>query len=54
LLTKNFQIVAQQYSVQFREHTLQQLAAFIQGKNEQVKALERVQPTPPKMHLSHP
>jgi len=36
------------------EHTLQQLASFTQGKHEHVKALQRLQPTPPKMNLTRP
>jgi len=39
-LPKNLQVDAQQYNLQFTEHTLQQLASFTQGKNEQVKALQ--------------
>jgi len=53
-LPKHFQVDAQQYNLQFTEHILQQLASFAQGKNEQVKALQRLQPTPPKMYLARP
>jgi len=53
-LPKHLQVDAQQYNLQFTEHTLQQLASFTQGKHEQVKALQRLQPTPPKMYLARP
>jgi len=53
-LPKHLQVDAQQYDLQFTGHTLQQLASFTQGKHEQVKALERLQPTPPKMYLERP
>ncbi|OSX77706.1 hypothetical protein BU14_0136s0004 [Porphyra umbilicalis] len=53
-LPKHLQVDAQQYNLQFTEHTLQQLASFTQGKHEQVKALQRLQPTPPKMYLERP
>jgi len=53
-LPKHLQVDAQQYSLQFTEHTLRQLASFTQGEHEQVKALQRLQPTPPKMHLARP
>jgi len=53
-LLKNLQVDAQQYNVQFTEHTLQQLASSTQGKHEQVKALQRPQPTPRKMYLARP
>jgi len=53
-LPKHLQVDAQQYNLQFTEHTLQQLASFTQGKHEQVKALHRLQPTPPKMYLARP
>jgi len=53
-LPKHLQVHAQQYNLQFTEHTLQQLASFTQGKHEQVKALQRLQPTPPKMYLARP
>ena len=39
-LPKHLQVDAQQYNLQFTEHTLQQLASFTQGKHEQVKALQ--------------
>jgi len=51
-LPKRLQVDSQQYNLQFTEHTLQQLASFIQGKHEQVKALQRLQPTPPRMYLA--
>jgi len=41
-LPKHLQVDAQQYNLQFPEHTLQQLASFTQGKHEQVKALQRL------------
>jgi len=53
-LPKHLQADAQQYNLQFTEHTLQQLASFTQGKHEHVKALQRLQPTPPKMYLARP
>jgi len=53
-LPKHLQVDAQQYNLQFMEHTLRQLASFTQGKHEQVKALQRLQPTPPKMYLARP
>jgi len=53
-LPKHLQVDLQQYNLQFTEHTLQQLASFTQGKHEQVKALQRLQPTPPKMYLARP
>jgi len=53
-LPKHLQVDARQYNLQFTEHTLQQLASFTQGKYEQIKALQRLQPTPPKMYLSRP
>jgi len=53
-LPKHLQMDAQQYTLQFTEHTLQQLASFTQGKHEQVKALQRLQPTPRKMYLARP
>jgi len=53
-LPKHSQVDAQQYNLQFKEHTLHQLASFTQGKNEQVKALQRLQPTPRKMYLARP
>jgi len=53
-LPKHLQVDAQQYNLQFTEHTLQQLASFTEGKHEQVKALQRLQPTPPKMYLARP
>jgi len=45
-LPKHVQVEAEQYNLQFTEHTLQQLASFTPGKHEQVKALQRLQPTP--------
>jgi len=45
---------AQQCNLQLTKHTLQQLASFTKSKHEQVKALERLQPTPPKMYLARP
>jgi len=51
---RHLQVDAQQYSLQLTKHTLQQLASFTQGKHEHVKALKRLQPTPPKMHLARP
>jgi len=53
-LPKHLQVDAQQYNLQFTEHSLQQLASFTQGKHEQVKALQRLQRTPPKMYLARP
>jgi len=53
-LLKHLQVDAQQYNLQFTEHTLQQLASFTPGKHEQVKALQPLQPTPPKMYLAGP
>jgi len=53
-LPKHLQVDAQQYNLQFTEHTLQQLASFTLGKDEQVKALQRLQSTPPKMYLARP
>jgi len=53
-LPKHLKVDAQQYNLQFTEHTLQQLASFTQGRHEQVKALQRLQPTPPKMYLARP
>jgi len=53
-LPKHLQVDAQQYNLQFTEHTLQQLASFTQGKHEQVKALQRLQPTPPMVYLERP
>ena len=53
-LPKNLQVDAQQYNLQFTEHTLQQLASFTHGKHEQVKARQRLRPTPPKMYLARP
>ena len=47
-LLNHLQVDAQQYNLQFTEHTLQQLASFTQGKHEQVKALQRLEPTPPR------
>jgi len=51
-LPKHLQVDPHQYNLQFTEHTLQQLASFTQGKHEQVRALQRLQPTPPKMYLA--
>jgi len=45
---------SQQYNLQSTEHTLQQLASLTLGKHEQVKAFQRLQPTPPKMYLARP
>jgi len=53
-LPKHLQVDAQPYNLQFTERTLQQLASFTLGKHEQVKALQRLQPTPPKMYLARP
>jgi len=53
-LPKHFQVNAQQYNLQFMEHTIQQLASFTEGKHEQFKALQGHQPTPPKMYLARP
>jgi len=53
-LPKNFQEDSQQYNFQLTEHTLQQLASVNQGKHEEVKALQRLQPTPLKMYLARP
>jgi len=53
-LPKHLQVEAQQYNLQFTEHTLQQLLSFTHGKHEQVKALQRLLPTPPKMYLARP
>jgi len=53
-LPKRLLVDAQQYNLQFTEHTLQQPASFTQGKHEQVKALQRLQPTPPKMYVARP
>jgi len=53
-LPKHLQVYAQKYNLQFTEHTLQQLASFTQGKHAQVKALQRLQPTPPKMYQARP
>jgi len=53
-LPKHLQVDAQQYNLQFTGYTLQQLASFTQGKHEQVKALQRLQPTPPKVYLARP
>jgi len=36
------------------EHTIQQLASLTQAKHKQVEALQRLQPTPPKMYLARP
>jgi len=36
------------------EHTLHQIASFTQGRHELVKALQRLQPTPPKMYPARP
>jgi len=51
-LPKHLQVDAEQCNLQFTEHTLQQLASFTQGKHEQVKALQRLQPTPPNTYLA--
>jgi len=48
------QVDAQQYHLQLTEHTLHQFASFTQGKNEHVKTLQRLQPTPLKMDLARP
>ena len=53
-LPKHLQVDAQGYNLQFMEHALQQLPSFTQGKHKQVKALQRLQPTPPKMYLARP
>jgi len=53
-LPKHFQVDAQQYNLQLTEHTLQQLASFTQGKHGQVKALQRLHPTPAKMYVARP
>ena len=53
-LPEHLQVDAQQYNLQFMEHTLQQVASFNQGKHEQVKALQRLQPTVPNMYLARP
>jgi len=53
-LPNHLQVDAQQCNLQFTEHTLQQLASFTQGKHEQVKALQRLQPNPRKMYLARP
>jgi len=48
-LPKHLQVDAQQYNLQFPEHTLQQLASFSQGKYEQVRALQRLPKAKPRM-----
>jgi len=53
-LPKHLQVDAQKCNLQFTEHSLQQLASFTQGKHELFKALQRLQPTPPKMYLARP
>jgi len=53
-IPKHLQVDAQHDNVHFTERTLQQLASFTQRKRGQVKALERLQPTPPKIHLVRP
>jgi len=53
-LPKDLQVDAQQENLQFTEHTLQQLASCTQGKHGQEDALQRLQPTPPKMYLARP
>jgi len=53
-LPKHLQVDAQQYNLHFTAHTLQQLALFSEGKHEQVKAFQRLQPTPPKMYHARP
>jgi len=53
-LPKHLQVDAQQDNLQFTEHTLQQLASFAQGNDEEVKVLQRLQPTPPQMYLARP
>ena len=53
-LPKDLQVDAQQENLQFTERTLQQLASCTQGKHGQVDALQRLQPTPPKMYLARP
>jgi len=53
-IPKHLQVDAQQYNPQATEHTLQKLASFTQGEHEQVKALQRLQPTPPKVYLERP
>jgi len=53
-ITMHLQVDAQQYNLRFTEHTLQQLASFTQGKHEQGKTLQRLQPTPRKMYLERP
>jgi len=47
-LPKHLQVDAQQYNLQFTEHTRQQLESFTQGNPKQVRALQRLQPTPPQ------
>jgi len=53
-LPQHFQVDAQQYNLQFMEHTRQQLASFTEGKHKQVKALQRLRPTPPMMYVARP
>jgi len=53
-LPKHLRVDAQRYNLQFTWHTVQLLVSFTQGKHEQVKALQRLQPTPPKMYLARP
>jgi len=53
-LPKNLQVDAQNYNLQFTEHTLQQLASLTEGKHEQVKPLQPLQQPPPKMYLARP
>ena len=53
-LPKHLEVDAQQYNLPFTEHTVQKLASVTQREHEQVKALQRLQPTPPKMYLERP
>jgi len=53
-LPQNLQVDAQNYGLEFTKHNLEQLAPLTRGKHEQVKAFQRLQPTPTEMYLPRP
>jgi len=53
-LPNHIQAHAQEYNLHSMEQTLRQLASFTHGKHEQVKELQRLQATSPKMYPQRP